>query len=92
MKRGKENASQSMNTTPGVLNALPMVTNAELAPWIMEMVSGRLQIHHWQADGSAEPTVLAAADGFFVYGHPIIDGAVMDSMPNLRVITTKGLG
>ena len=65
-----------------------IVTNAELAPWIMEMVEAAdCKIHHWQADGSTDTTVLAAADGFFVYGHPIIDGAVMDSMPNLRVIS-----
>ena len=70
-----------------------IVTNAELAPWIMEMVEAvNCNIHHWQADVSNDPTMLAAADGFFVYGHPIIDGAVMDSMPNLRVISNQGVG
>ena len=70
-----------------------IVTNTELAPWIMEMVEAvDCKIHHWQADGSNDPTMLAAADGFFVYGHPIIDGAVMDSMPNLRVISNQGVG
>ena len=49
-------------------------------------------IHSWHKDGSTNPTLLQAAEGFFVYGHPIIDGAVMDTMPNLQVISNQGVG
>ncbi|MEE2688046.1 MAG: D-glycerate dehydrogenase [Pseudomonadota bacterium] len=70
-----------------------IMTNAELDPWIMEMVEAvDCKIHLWREDGSNEPDVLNDADGFFVYGHPIIDGAVMDTMPNLRVISNQGVG
>ena len=70
-----------------------IMTNAELAPWIMEMVEAvDCEIHLWHEDGSTNPDLLEAADGFFVYGHPIIDGAVMDTMPNLRVISNQGVG
>lgn len=70
-----------------------IMTNAELAPWIMEMVAAvDCEIHRWHEDGSTDRAVLDAADGFFVYGHPIIDGAVMDTMPNLRVISNQGVG
>ena len=70
-----------------------IVTNAELAPWIMEMVEAvDCTIHRWHEDVSTNPAVLRAAEGVFVYGHPIIDGALMDSMPNLRVISNQGVG
>jgi glyoxylate reductase len=35
---------------------------------------------------------LQQAEGFFVYGHPKIGGAVMDTMPKLRVISNFGVG
>lgn len=70
-----------------------IMTNAELAPWIMEMVEAvDCTIHRWHEDGSTDPALLEAADGFFVYGHPLIDGTVMDTMPNLRVISNQGVG
>ena len=70
-----------------------IMTNAELAPWIMKMVEAvDCTIHLWHEDGSTNTAVLRAAEGFFVYGHPIIDGAVMDTMPNLRVISNQGVG
>ena len=70
-----------------------IMTNAELAPWIMEMVEAvDCEIHLWHEDGSTNPDLLEATDGFFVYGHPIIDGTVMDTMPNLRVISNQGVG
>ena len=53
-----------------------IMTNAELAPWIKKMVEAvDCTIHSWHEDGSTDPTLLQAAEGFFVYGHPIIDGA-----------------
>ncbi len=70
-----------------------IMTNAELAPWIMKMVEAvDCQIHHWHEAGPNDAALLEAADGFFVYGHPIIDGAIMDTMPNLRIISNQGVG
>jgi glyoxylate reductase len=69
------------------------MTNAELAPWIMENIEAvDCKIHLWHKDGSTDAKLLKAADGFFVYGHPIIDGTIMDTMPNLRVISNQGVG
>jgi glyoxylate reductase len=70
-----------------------IMTNAELAPWIMENIEAvDCKIHLWHEDGSTDAKLLKAADGFFVYGHPIIDGTIMDTMPNLRVISNQGVG
>ena len=70
-----------------------IMTNAELAPWIMENIEAvDCKMHLWHEDGSTDAKLLKAADGFFVYGHPIIDGTIMDTMPNLRVISNQGVG
>jgi len=39
-----------------------------------------------------DPALLAKAEGFFCYGHPKLTGAIMDSMPKLRVISNLGVG
>ena len=70
-----------------------IVTNAELDTWIMEMIEDvNCKVNIWREDGSNDPAMLTAAEGFFVYGHPNIDGTVMDTMPNLRVISNQGVG
>ena len=70
-----------------------ILTNAELAPWILEMIEAAgCQVHRWHEDGPNDPALLETAEGFFVYGHPIIDAAMMDSMPNLRMISSHGVG
>ena len=70
-----------------------ILTNSELAPWILEMVeSADCQVHLWRENGPNDAALLESADGFFVYGHPIINGPKMDAMPNLRIISNHGVG
>lgn len=45
---------------------------------------------YWQPQGTTPG--MADMDGFFVYGHALIDGPVMDQMPRLRVISNMGVG
>ena len=68
-----------------------IVTNTPLSDEIMAMLGDECQVHLWAATGTP-PAVLQAAEGFFVYGHPKINGAVMDTMPHLRVISNFGVG
>ena len=35
---------------------------------------------------------ISEIEGFYVYGHGLVDGAVMDQMPKLRVISNMGVG
>jgi glyoxylate reductase len=72
--------------------AYQVLTNAVLSPQILGMLEPACEIRIWARDGSDDTAVLAAAEGLFVYGHPKVDGAVMDSMPNLRVISNFGVG
>jgi glyoxylate reductase len=68
-----------------------IVTNTPLNETLMGMLAGLCDVHLWSPNGS-DPAVLQRAEGFFVYGHPKIDGAVMDAMPKLRVISNFGVG
>jgi glyoxylate reductase len=68
-----------------------VLTNTELSPTIMEMLTPTCRVTKWHGR-STDPALLATIEGFFVYGHPRIDGAVMDWMPKLRVISNFGVG
>lgn len=69
-----------------------VLTDAHLSDTIMKMLTETCAVELWQNDGGDSPQKLEAAEGLFVYGHPTVDGAVMESMPNLRVISNFGVG
>lgn len=70
-----------------------ILTNAQLDDWIMEMLEAAdCTVHRWRERSANDPDLLASAEGFFCLGHPTLDGTVMDSMPNLRVISNQGVG
>lgn len=58
---------------------------------IMAMLGDECAVHLWQGDAT-DPAVLQQVEGYFTYGHPIVDDAVMDKMPNLRIISNFGVG
>ena len=58
---------------------------------IMQMLGDECVTHLWQED-ETDPVVLQQVEGYFTYGHPKVDGALMDKMPNLRVISNFGVG
>jgi glyoxylate reductase len=68
-----------------------VLTNTQLSPQISEMLAPSCQVTVWQGRAT-DPAVFAATEGFFVYGHPKIDGSIMDLMPKLRVISNFGVG
>ena len=69
-----------------------IVTNAQLPPQILEMLASSCTIKRWRGAADTDAAALQAAEGFLVYGHPKVTAAVMDSMPNLRVISNFGVG
>ena len=68
-----------------------IVTNTPLSAEIMAMLGEECNVQLWSPAGT-DPAALAAAEGFFCYGHPKIGAAVMDTMPKLRVISNFGVG
>jgi len=55
------------------------------------MLAADCELLTWPADPAELEPMLDAA-GMFTYSHPKIDGALMDRMPNLKVISNFGVG
>jgi glyoxylate reductase len=68
-----------------------VLTNTQLSPTILELLTPSCAITIWKGRETA-PEILQKVEGFFVYGHPKIDGSIMDLMPKLRVISNLGVG
>lgn len=61
-----------------------------LPPSLREMLGTQYEVLEW--DDSAASTALQRAVAFLTYGHPRVDGPLMDRSPNLKVISNHGVG
>jgi glyoxylate reductase len=59
---------------------------------VLSPLSADCAIHIWPRDAAELAPLLLVAEGLFTYGHPRVDGALMDSMPRLKVISNFGVG
>lgn len=68
---------------------LPRVlADGPLAPDILELLQGQVQWLPWDAV-TASPV---AADAVYTYGHPRVDGLLLDRLTGLKVISNYGVG
>jgi len=68
-----------------------VLTESELSPQLYAMLS-QCSVSIWKGDGTDSPEALQQAEGLFTYSHPVITGDVLDTMPNLRVLSNFGVG
>lgn len=59
---------------------------------MLTMLAVDCAVHVWPADGAHLEPLLASTEGLLTYGHPHIDGTLLDRMPRLRVISNFGVG
>lgn len=59
---------------------------------VSEMFAGHCDLHIWLAEPQPGGDILQTIEGVYTYGHLPIDGAFMDRMPNLKVISNNGVG
>ena len=72
--------------------SLPIFVNTLTLPQnILDLLKDQCTLHLWQGENS-DAALLNTVTGFLVYGHPKIDAAIMDRIPNLRVISNFGVG
>ena len=68
---------------------LPRVlADGPLAADILELLAGQVEWLPWHA--AAEQTV--AADAVYTYGHPHVDGPLLDRLPGVKVVSNYGVG
>ena len=66
-----------------------VVADGPFAATIVELAADTIDWLPWTLtrDGASEPV-----DGLYTYGHPTVDGALLDRLPGLRVISNYGVG
>jgi glyoxylate reductase len=78
-----ESPAHDHSNLPRVVADLPVDDTIE------GLLRGRVELIPWQValEGSA-----VAVDGMYTYGHPRVDGATLDRLRGLRVISNYGVG
>jgi glyoxylate reductase len=66
---------------PRVLADLP------LGPVVTDLLAGRVELLPWEAAGEA-----GRVEAIYTYGHPLVDAALLDRLPAVRVISNFGVG
>jgi glyoxylate reductase len=69
-----------------------ILVDVPLAPFIEELFAPDCRSGPWSLLQEGSKEALKEVEGLFLYGHPIIDGSVMDRFPNLKVISNFGVG
>ncbi len=67
-----------------------VVADGPLAPNILERLAGKVNVLPWSA--LSERSSLEEVAGLYTYGHPAVDGSLLDLLPNLKVISNYGVG
>src|SRR6187401_2291563 len=65
-----------------------VIADGPLAPAVEELLRGRVEIMAWDVAKQGSSSVAA----LYTYGHPIVDGPMLDRLPGLKVISNYGVG
>jgi glyoxylate reductase len=61
-----------------------------LAPLFLDLLGNEFEILPW--DVSSQSTSLRRAEAIITYGHPKVDGSLLDRAPLVRVVSNHGVG
>ncbi len=84
---------QSPAQPPARIQAMkyPVLIDQEITDAMLQVLHDRgCDTYDWNPGG--ETPRMEETVGFFVYGHALIDGPIMDQMPKLKVISNMGVG
>lgn len=65
-----------------------IIADTPLGPSVMKLLEGRVEVLDWPAAGKVPVNVQA----IYTYGHPRVDGALLDRLPGVRIISNFGVG
>jgi glyoxylate reductase len=72
--------------------AYQVLYNVEPSEQVRAMLSPECKVHAWSDDEAQMALIWPLIEGVLIYGHPHVDGPLMDKMPRLRVISNTGVG
>jgi len=61
-----------------------------LPPVLLDLLGPSIDVLPW--DTSPTSQSLACAVGIITYGHPIVDGPLLDRMPHVKIVSNHGVG
>jgi glyoxylate reductase len=71
-------------------DALPLVlADLPVGPVVEELVAGKVRLLPWSA---AQEPGADRIEAVLTYGHPTVDGPLLDRMPRVRVVSNFGVG
>jgi lactate dehydrogenase-like 2-hydroxyacid dehydrogenase len=69
---------------------LPRIAaDTPLAPAVELLLAGKVELSPWSVTQDAKRDDVV---GLYTYGHPLVDGPLLDRLPALRVISNYGVG
>lgn len=66
-----------------------IIADVPLSQATLELLDGKVEILPWQ---HFDQGLDASIEGIYTFGHPSLDGRLMDLTPNLKVISNYGVG
>lgn len=71
-----------------------VISDGPLDPVIVEMLRGQVQVIPWEEafSGPLGAGTPVAAEAVYTYGHPHLDGPMMDRVAGLKIISNYGVG
>jgi glyoxylate reductase len=75
--------SESSSSLPRVLADLPV------SPAVLQLLQSRIELLPWSA---ADEAGAERIEAIYTYGHPIVDAALLERLPNVRVVSNFGVG
>jgi glyoxylate reductase len=71
------------------MTPLPRIlADGPLAPAIAEQLAGKVEVLPWEVGEQGD----AVVTGIYTYGHPLVDGLLLDRLPSVKVISNYGVG
>ncbi len=71
------------------MSAIPVMAD-QLPPLFLDLLGSDFDVLSW--DTAPSSVSLHRAEALITYGHPQVDGPLLDLMPNVRVISNHGVG
>src|SRR5258705_9774887 len=65
-----------------------VIADTPLDAVIEGLLAGKVEILSWESASEKREDVAAV----YTYGHPLVDGAMLDRLPGLKVISNYGVG
>ncbi|MFT5523846.1 MAG: glyoxylate reductase [Pirellulaceae bacterium] len=71
-----------------------VIADGPLAEAVSVLLDGRVELLPWNivTEESASPEGPSPVDGIYTYGHPLLDGAMLNRLSGVRVISNYGVG